>query len=104
MEVIDAAENRRRYYMPIAEVLCPWLGLCGRIVFQALDRVHGRIGHLALDRQYPMVPKPHHNVGFAVPEQAFPTELADARRVVERVDRSRGNFPQGYAGERLLDR
>ena len=51
-----------------------------------------------------MIPKPHHDVGFPVAEQAFPAELAYVRRVVERVDRSRRNFLQAYAGERLLDR
>ena len=49
MEVIDAAENSCRHYLATAKVLRPSLGLCSSIVLQALDRVHGRVGHFALD-------------------------------------------------------
>ena len=51
-----------------------------------------------------MIPKPHHNVGLAVPEQAFAAVLPYPRRIVERVDRSCRNLLQVNAGKRLLDR
>jgi hypothetical protein len=46
-QFVDAAQDRRRYHIRVAQVMSPTYRLGGGVVVETLDRIGGRVRHLA---------------------------------------------------------